>query len=412
MESKDMFRALFDYATIGMIVCNQKAEIINFNRQAELQFGYTKEEILYNKIEILIPQKYRHSHEKERDGFYKKPQARVMGAGRDLFGRKKDGSEFPIEISLSNYQSDGETFVIAFVIDITVRKLSEYKLVEQRNELEHQTHQIKQLNIELEQMVENRTKMLRETLAALEKSKEELSTALEQEKELGDLKSRFVTMASHEFRTPLSTILSSAFLLSKYPLTEDNEKREKHIQRIKNAVGDMKSILEDFLSLGKLEEGTLHTSVEDYEFEEIVDGIKELLNGMQQIAKKEQQLAFSFSGAGKCRTDVNIIKNVLLNLVSNAIKFSPENSVISVTADKIKDYIILVVKDCGIGISAEDQQRLFERFFRAKNALNIQGTGLGLHIVGRYLELINGSIKFESELNKGTSFIVQIPVTD
>jgi signal transduction histidine kinase len=136
--------------------------------------------------------------------------------GRDLFAVKKDGAEFPVEISLSYYTIGSGTFVIAFVIDITVRKKSERLVIEQKQELEQVAKQITQMNLQLEQKVEDRTKMLRETLAELEKSKEELSEALNTEKELGELKSRFVTMASHEFRTPLSTILSSAYLLEKY----------------------------------------------------------------------------------------------------------------------------------------------------------------------------------------------------
>lgn len=411
MENKDQFEALFNYATIGMIVCNDKAEIINFNNQACIQFGYTQEEVIGQKIEILIPDKYRHRHVGERDQFYEHPQPRVMGAGRDLFGRRKDGSEFPIEISLSNYKAKNKTFVIAFVIDITIRKKSEVTLFEQKEELEKQTRQIRQLNIELEQKVENRTKMLRETLAALEKSKEELSQALEQEKELGDLKSRFVTMASHEFRTPLSTILSSAFLLSKYQKTEEQEKRDKHIQRIKNAVADMKGILEDFLSLGKLEEGSIKARVEELSCGDIIHEIEEVIIGLQQISKKAQKIHFSHSGEGLVFTDINLIKNILLNLGSNAIKFSGENSNIWISFTKNDEEILLTIKDEGIGISEEDKQHLFERFFRAKNAANIQGTGLGLHIVARYIELLHGNIQMESELNKGTSFYIHIPIT-
>jgi PAS domain S-box-containing protein len=409
MESLDQFKALFNFATIGIIICNQKAEIINFNRQAEEQFGYTKGEVVGKKIEILIPSKYKDKHVGDRDRFYHNPHPRVMGAGRDLHGQKKDGSEFPVEISLSNYNFGGEIYVMAFVIDITIRKNNEDVVLQQKDELERVTSQVRQMNTQLEQQVENRTKMLRETLVALERSKEEVSEALEKEKELGDLKSRFVTMASHEFRTPLSTILSSAYLLSKYNSAEDIGKREKHIERIKGAVNDMKSILEDFLSLGKLEEGSINSKMEWLAFDDCVDVVKQTISGMDQIVKKGQKIHLIQKGEGEVWVDPSLVKNILLNLTSNAIKFSPENAVIQVELNKGERELTLSVVDQGIGISKEDQEHLFERFFRAKNAANIQGTGLGLHIVAKYVELMNGRIDIKSELEEGTSFYIHIP---
>jgi PAS domain S-box-containing protein len=412
MKNIQQFEALFNHATIGIILCNKQAEIIDFNRQAEEQFGYSKAEVIGQKIEILIPTKFKHKHVGDRNRFYHDPHPRTMGAGRDLFGLKKDGTEFPVEVSLSNYKLENEIYAIAFVIDITIRKNNEVTVYQQKAELENITSQIKHLNAELEQKVENRTKMLRETLAELEKSKEEVSEALEKEKELGDLKTRFVTMASHEFRTPLSTILSSAFLLSKYNGAEDGLKREKHIDRIKGAVGDMKSILEDFLSLGKLEEGSVSSKMEVLPFEDCVAVIENTIHSLEQITRKGQQIKFIYKGEGNAYADPSLLRNILTNLISNAIKFSPENSTINVELNKGQTELMLSVKDEGIGISKEDQEHLFERFFRAKNAANIQGTGLGLHIVAKYVELMFGSIDMHSELEKGTSFYIHIPQTN
>lgn len=409
MEHLQQFEALFNHATIGIVLCNKDAEIINFNAQAELQFGYTKEEVLGKKIEILLPKQYRKSHVNDREHFYAQPENKIMGHGRDLHGQKKDGTEFPVEVSLSHYKYKGEIYVIAFVIDITIRKNNELSEFNHRKELEQFTKQIKQLNTNLELKVENRTKMLRETLAELEKSKKEVTEALEKEKELGDLKTSFVTMASHEFRTPLSTILSSAYLLSQYNEPEQAAQRGKHINRIKDAVNDMKNILEDFLSLGKLEEGSINAKTQLIPVPEYIIEIQNMVEGMTQITKENQQINFTHKGGKQIHIDLTLLKNILVNLISNAIKFSPENSSINVSSYLQKAQLSISVEDKGIGISEEDKEHLFERFFRAKNAANVQGTGLGLHIVAKYLELLGGQIELKSQLDKGTQFIIHIP---
>lgn len=408
VSNERQFEALFNYATIGMIVTDDKGRIVNFNKYAESQFGYTKEEITGKPIEVLVPSQFRPSHTAYRQEFSNHPSPRQMGHGRDLFALNKEGTQFPVEISLSYYTIDSKTFAIAFVIDITVRKENELMLVSQKQELERVAKQILQMNLQLEQKVEDRTKMLRETLTQLEKSKDELNDALKTERELGELKSRFVTMASHEFRTPLSTILSSTFLLEKYA-GADKEKIGKHIQRIKNAVGGMKSILEDFLSLGKLEEHSIKAAIETLSSEEYFLEIQDTIYEMEPVLKPEQKINFSQSGNYPVMVDKHLLKNILLNLLSNAIKFSPEKSAIDVTADIGQNSIIIIVKDRGIGISEEDKHHLFERFFRAKNAGNIQGTGLGLHIVTKYLEILQGTVELESRLNEGSCFTIRIP---
>ena len=409
VNSLQQFEALFHHATIGIIISNKLGEIINANDMACKFFDYQIDELVGQKIEILLPEKYQHSHQHNRESFYSNPHNRAMGANRDLNARKKDGSTFPVEISLSYYKIKEELFAIAFIIDISERKANEEFMLAQKNELEKKTIEISSMNIGLENKIEDRTKMLRETLQELENSRQELSEAFDKEKELSDLKSRFVTMASHEFRTPLSTILSSASLLNKYTKTEEQEKRDRHIMRIKDAVGSMKNILEDFLSLGKLEDGLVTARYENLEVQDCVHAIKILIEDIQQICKPGQKLIFTHVGEGNLVTDLNMIKNILVNLISNAIKFSSENSVINIDCILDGAVIKIVVKDNGIGISEEDQEHLFERFFRAKNASNIQGTGLGLHIVSKYLELMNGKISLKSILNEGTTFTLEIP---
>lgn len=377
------------------------------NPAIERMFGYTRNELKGQPIEILIPDKYKPHHHQLRDGFYHKPSNRVMGQGRDLNGRKKDGTDMPVEVSLSHYRRDGELFVIAFLVDITQRKEIELSMLKQKAELEKITDKIRQLNADLEVKVEERTLILKEALQKLEESQQELSEALDKERQLNEIKSRFVSMASHEFRTPLTTVLSSASLLSKYTTAADQEKREKHIQRIKNSVNNLNDILEDFLSLGKLNEGRVDKKVEKLNLKEI---LSDTLEEMKAMLKKGQHFELDCDGNCDALTDKKLFRNILINLVSNAIKFSDEGKTIIITGKAEGDKATVSVADQGIGISKEDQEHLFSSFFRAANATNIQGTGLGLHIVKRYVDLLEGEVILQSELNKGTTVTFTIPV--
>ena len=398
------FVALFNYATIGIVITDKRGVIINFNKYIEIQFGYTKAEVLGKTVEVLLPRSIHSKHEAHRDNFNKHPQNRIMGAGRDLYARKKDGTEFPVEVSLSHYSLNNEDYVIAFVVDITIRKKNENLFLQQQNELLRITTEVQNMNRELEQKVEERTMMLKETLAQLEKSKEELNEVLANEKELGELKSRFVTMASHEFRTPLSTIFTSLSLIGKYTTTGEQDKRERHIVRSKEAVNNMKNMLEDFLSLGKLEEGKIEVHISQFDITQFAENI---LNGVQNLKKNRQKFIYVHHGKTELSFDQALLKNIIINLISNAIKFSPENSAITFSSYIDADKIQVSVKDEGMGISEEDQQHLFERFFRGKNALNIEGSGLGLAIIAKYLQMLEGTITCKSELNRGTEFIVR-----
>ncbi len=405
-KEKTYLDALFKFATEGVILTNKNGEIVLINPASLKLFGYEEEEVLGQKIEILIPKRFTHNHHKYRDQFYDKPGNRSMGHGRDLYAKKKSGDEFPVEVSLSYFKLKDEMFVIAFIVDITQRKEAEVRLIEQKNELEKITRQVRKLNSELENKVEERTLILREALHELERSQQELSDALDKEKELNEIKSRFVSMASHEFRTPLSTVLSSASLISKYVKGEEQEKREKHIRKIKDSVKHLNDLLEDFLSLGKLEEGKVARKVESFV---VRDVIEDTLEEIRPVLKPEQSINLDLDDTHSIYSDKKLLKNILINIISNAAKFSPEGASIDVVAKQQPDYLQVSVTDKGIGISEEDQQHLFSSFFRAKNAFNIQGTGLGLHIVKRYLDLIDGKIFLDSKLDEGTTVTFHLP---
>ncbi len=399
--------SLFENATEGIILTNGKGVIVVANPAAEIMFGYSKNELVNQPIEVLIPEKFKSVHHEHREGFYKKPSNRTMGHGRDLYGRKMDGSELPVEISLSHYERDSETFVIAFIVDITGRKQIENRMLQQKAELEMVTEKIRQLNAELEIKVEERTLILKEALQKLEQSQEELSGALDKERQLNEIKSRFVSMASHEFRTPLTTVLSSASLISKYTSGDEQEKRDKHIQRIKKSVNNLNDILEDFLSLGKLNEGKLETLLEEINLGEL---IADTLDEMKAIIKKDQYFELELRKDCNGFTDKKLFRNIIINLVSNAVKFSEEGAKIVIRGN-VKDGLASIsVIDQGIGISDNDKEHLFSSFFRAANATNIQGTGLGLHIVKRYVDLLGGKVSVESELHRGTTVNFTIPV--
>lgn len=390
---KDLrFEALFNSASMGIIVVNGLGDIVMSNDFANHLFGYQEDEIVSEKLEKLIPQRYHHAHVHHRDGYVAKPQARTMGMGMTLNAQKKDGTEFPVEISLGHFETEESKYVIAFISDITKRHESEAE--------------IRKLNTSLEEKVASRTEELQKTLAELQASKESLTISLEKEKEVNDLKSRFVSMASHEFRTPLSTILSSISLMAKYETTEDQPKRDKHIDRIKSSVKTLTDILNEFLSLGKIEEGKVDVNFENFDLTLFIQG---LINEMNVLLKNGQELVHVHHGNTICYSDAGLLKNVLINLISNAIKFSPENSKITIATTIQNNQTEIKIIDHGIGIPEKDQVHLFERFFRATNVTNIQGTGLGLHIVGRYIELLNGHISYQSQLEDGSVFCIKIP---
>jgi PAS domain S-box-containing protein len=397
--------SLFENATEGIILTKGRGPIVLVNPAAERMFGYSSEELIGQAIEILIPDRFNAHHKELRDKYVAHPQNRNMGAGRDLYGKKKNNTEFPVEVSLSFYSKDNEMFVIAFIVDITRRKRVEEENYQQQIKLERMARSLKEMNADLERKVQERTLILREALQKLEEAQKETYESLKKEQQLNEIKSRFISIASHEFRTPLSTVLSSASLLGKYTTTEEQNKRERHIEKIRNSVKTLNNILEDFLSLGKLEEGKVNIHGETFNARQFVHAI---IEDLQDIKKPGQEFIASYSGDSTITADKRILKNILLNLLSNAIKFSKEGDPIKLDIGVEDNQFTVSVSDQGIGIPKEDLEQLFSSFFRARNASNIQGTGLGLHIVKRYVDLMGGTIQVNSVLGQGTSFVIRL----
>lgn len=402
---KSHMTALFENATEGILLTDQAGKIVLANAASERMFGYEIKDLINRPVELLLPDSARSKHVELRHTFYDRPEHRSMGYGRDLYAQKQSGELFPVEVSLSYYYRGEKQYVIAFIVDITRRKQIEASMKLQQKQLEKVSSELKDLNTDLEMKVEERTLILKEALQKLEQSQKELSESLDKERQLNEIKGRFVSMASHEFRTPLSTVLSSASLLSKYVKEEEQDKRNKHIERIKGAVKHLNDILEDFLSLGKLDEGKVLINYAPFELDVFIE---ETIEDMSGLLKAGQKVLFNHDGEHIIYSDKRLLKNVMLNLISNAIKFSERDTSIHIDSSVLDGSATITVKDEGVGISEEDQRHLFSSFFRGGNVLNIQGTGLGLHIVKRYLELLGGTISLESSLNRGTTITIVI----
>lgn len=259
----------------------------------------------------------------------------------------------------------------------------------------------------------DRLLLVEKNITEQKQAEHDMISALNKERELNELKSRFVSMASHEFRTPLATILSSVNLVTRYAEANNTDGVSKHVGRIRNSVRNLTSILNDFLSLEKLEQGKVQFNPEEFSMCELAHSVTEDISSM---TKEGQHVQLNCCmGHDSCTDgivnglDPQLIRNVLFNLLSNAVKYSEEDTVITVSID-IGDELAITVSDQGMGIPQEEQQHLFDRFFRAKNATHVQGTGLGLNIVKKHVELMGGAINFTSRLEIGTTFVITLPI--
>jgi PAS domain S-box-containing protein len=648
IKQKEQLNAIFNNATEGMLIVNQSGVIVLVNTFTEKLFGYRKDELLGSSIENLLPDRMRSAHHHQREGFMVHPQTRPMGAGRELLAKRKDGSAFPVEISLSHFKNEEGTFAIAFVLDLTERKKAlealarEQKLAQTYFELapvffvvldtegkiisvndygsrhlgysksevcgkhytvflpeydkdesvdrfnktldgtskefqnesvvrnsrgeeiemswrrvaikdekgvtmsvlaagiditEKKKHErlailhlktIQNLNDQLELKIRNRTGELSQAVHRLEKAnnelvknqllfktimhhfpdsvvgvlnkelkyvfvdgqelhsiglvkddnrgerlfdnihpvlsgqaeeklrkvftgvrvsydleleekaymvnaaplpdengqineimvvikniterkktEKELLKSIEKERELSDMKSKFVTMASHEFRTPLTTILSSVFLLENYEQDELEKNMEVHLGKIKRSVNNLTELLNDFISLGKLEEGKVKVN---YTTINVRIFLEELVPEMELVRKGNQTIRCEYLGEeSDILLDKQLLRSILLNLIGNAIKYSSVNGEIKLIAQLTEDRLVIQVIDQGIGIPQEEQKQIFKRYFRASNAAHISGTGLGLNIIRKYTRLMKGKVEFQSRVGEGTTFKVTLP---
>lgn len=388
LETAKLLEAIIDTAIDGIITISNTGYVESINPAALHLFGYSAEEVIGNNISMLMPEPDRGSHDSYISNYKTTGHKKIIGIGREVLGRKKDGSTFPFRLAVSEVFYKDKSIFTGFIHDLSKEKAAEDRLV--------------QHTLELEETVRHRTKDLIALVSELERAKADVSTSLEKEKELNQLKSRFVSMASHEFRTPLSSVQLSASLIDKYIEQPNFEAVNKHTNRIKGAVQLLNNILNDFLSLEKLEAGVVVVNQQKIN---VVQLGEEITGEMQMICKKNQHIVYQHTGANaEFNLDAHLLKSSIINLISNAIKYSGEDTFIEFTTEITQKACHIIIRDNGIGIPKEDHKNLFEPFFRAHNTGNIPGTGLGLNIVKRYVALMNGELEYYSEINKGTSF--------
>jgi PAS domain S-box-containing protein len=407
-------KAVINTVIDGVITIDARGIIESVNPAAAQLFKYLEADLIGKNVSTLMPNPYKKEHDGYIKAYIKTRVPKIIGIGREVQGKKKNGDIFPMRLAVSELELEsGEIIFTGIIHDLTEVKKAEESLVKLNHALESIIDQrTKKLNevinklLDLNRKYEGEIDYRKHVEEALRANESQLTKMLDREKELNELKSRFLSMASHEFKTPLSTILSSASLIRKYSLEEHLEKREKHIDRIRSSVDNLDAILNDFLSLSKLEENKVDVNKEQIALAKLCEEINDDLHG--QLKSGQTIIHSCEPGDLVFETDKRVLKNVLFNLISNASKYSLENKSISCKIAEHKEFIEIKIKDEGMGIPEEEQKHLFTRFFRASNAVNIKGTGLGLHIVKQYLDLLKGSIDFTSIQGKGSTFTLHL----
>jgi PAS domain S-box-containing protein len=372
----DRFRGLLEAAPDAILEVDRAGRITLANKVAEKLFGYSREELMNAPVDQLVPADLRGGHAAHRAGYFASPRTRPMGVGMTLQGQRKDGTCFPVEISLSPIQEGEEIRIIAIVRDVSERKTAERQL---RDERERYTKELEARNREIERA--NR------------------------------LKSEFLASVSHELRTPLHTIIGFSELLGEGSQGLLNEKQKRFIQHIHRDSLHLLELINDVLDLSKIEAGRLEIRPEPFDFAGVVE--ESVTSIATQAQAKRIHLTHSVIVDQAVTADRLRVKQILVNLLSNAVKFTPEEGKVSVQAQLEGGTIVTEVSDTGMGIPAEERRRIFDKFYQVGHTTKgvREGTGLGLAITKRLVEEHGGSIDLESEPGRGTRFTFTIPLT-
>lgn len=393
--------SLFEIVSEGIVVVDTQHRIVAYNQVLNELFGYKDNELLNQSIHILVPQDRHHIHKKQVESYKQETNSRQMGVGRDLYGIKKDGTQFPVEVGLNPFTIDNEKFVMAILIDISVRKKQEEQIKKLNKQLEHR---INERTLELEKTVND----LEEEIQRREEAESKILESLRVERELNELKTKFLSMVSHEFKTPLSGILTSSILAGKYTKTDQQDKRDRHLKLIEDKVKYLNNILNDFLSVEQLEHGKTKYKMECFPLSKILN---EVVYSANMLLKEGQSIQYPDNIEDIILVcDETILEVILSNLINNAVKYSSENTTIKIIVTSEKEYFTIQIIDQGIGIPEKEQKYIFNRYFRAENALLNEGTGIGLNIVKAHIENLGGTINFTSTENIGTTFQIRMPL--
>ncbi len=367
------FRELLEAAPDAIIEVDRHGHIVLLNAVTEKLFGYTREELLGKTVDALIPDSARGRHAAHRANYWANPQTRPMGEGITLQARRKDGSEFPVEISLSPVKS-GKTFrVTAIIRDVSMKRQSEEKIKAANLQLEQRNREVERAN---------------------------------------RLKSEFLASMSHELRTPLHTIIGFSELLAEGVEGALNERQSRFVKHVHQDALHLLELINDVLDLSKIEAGGLELQLELFDTCEV---IKDVVGSFRPMADAKQiVLANRIKGPLPVFADRVRFREIVTNLLSNAIKFTPEHGNVWIEREPAPDDVVCFsVGDTGIGIAPEDHDAVFDTFRQVSPTTRgvREGTGLGLAIVKRLVEMHGGTIRLESERNKGSRFSFTMPVS-